>query len=50
MWAERWFREGGKYLDRREVRKVWVDLSRVSVRIRGCWGWSAVMERWENWS
>jgi hypothetical protein len=34
-WAERKFREGGKYLDRSEVRKDWVDRSNVRVRMIG---------------
>jgi hypothetical protein len=39
MWAVRKLRVGGKYLERREVRNCWEDLSRVSVRIKGFGGW-----------
>ena len=37
-WAERKFLEGGKYFDRRFVKKAWLALSSVSVKIRGFLG------------
>lgn len=40
-WAERKFLDGGKYFDRKLVKKAWLALSSVSVKIKGFRGMGA---------
>jgi len=40
-WAERKFLEWGKYFDRKLVKKAWLALSSVSVKIKGFRGMGA---------